>query len=429
MLNPITNKIHFAIILLLASFPLWNAKLIPILLIIWLTSNLIYGISQYRNVKLGSIKPLLIQSSLFILIFIYTIFIDKSKEAHFFLERSLSLIIFPIGFYFNPIQFSSKQLNSIKLTFSAASLLIVLICSILAITDLLKNYGDILPHNNIGELMHHPEFQFYFRRTFEHFSELHPTYASMYLGLSTIFILDLLILNLSIWSKKLIVIGFLAIGLILLLIAFLASRTPFAATILVSILLVFMRLKKKIYILYALATALLLSVMLYFSVPSFSARLSQISISNTSIPNESGVGDSFNMRSGILHCSLELIQQNWLMGVGPGKAQEKLDNCYMEIAPKIYEGFHFNTHNQFLGYWLEIGILGILTLFFILFTISVQGIKTHNLMSLFICIFFAICFLTENIMVRQQGIVTVAFFLNLFYFIDYKVKLNNESNL
>ena len=429
MLNPITNKIHFAIILLLASFPLWNAKLIPILIIIWLASNLIYGIFQYRNVKLGSIKPLLIQSSLFILIFIYTIFIDRSKEAHFFLERSLSLIIFPIGFYYNPIQFNSKQLNSIKLTFSGASLLIVLICSIFAFIDLFQYVGPNKICNNTSELINHPSFQFSYRRSFEIFSELHPTYASMYLGLSVIFILDLLILNLSIWSKKLIGIGFLVIGIILLLMAFLASRTPFAATIMVSMLLVFMRLKKKIYFVYALASALLLSMVLYFSVPSFSARLSQISISNTSIPNESGVGDSFNMRSGILHCSLELIQQNWLMGVGPGKAQEKLDNCYMEIAPKVYEGFHFNTHNQFLGYWLEIGILGIFTLFFILFTISVQGIKTHNLISLFVCVFFAICFLTENIMVRQQGIVAVAFFLNLFYFSDYKAKLNNESNL
>lgn len=429
MSNTIPNKIYFAIVLLLASFPLWNSKLISVLIILWLSSNLVYGISQYRKIKLGSIKPLLIQSSLFIIIFIYTLFIDKSKEAHFFLERSLSLIIFPIGFYFNPIQFSIKQLNTIKITFSVSALLIALICSILAITDLLKNYGAILPHNTISELMNHPEFQFYFRWAFERFSELHPTYASLYLGLAVIFILDFLILNLSICSKKIIVVGFLTIGLILVLMAFLASRAPFAATIMVSILLVFMRLKKKIYILYALASAFILSIILFISVPSFSARLSQISISNSSVPTESGVGDSFNMRTGILHCSLELIQQNWLTGVGPGKSQEKLDNCYMEIAPKIYEGFHFNTHNQFLGYWLELGILGMLALFFILFTISLQGIKKQNLMSLFICVFFVICFMTENIMVRQQGIVAVAFFLNLFYFTDYRAKLNNESNL
>ena len=429
MSNTIPNKIHFAIVLLLASFPLWNAKLIPALIGIWLASNLFLGISQYKKIKLESIKPLLVQSSLFIIIFIWTIFIDKSKEAHYYLERSLSLIILPIGFYFNPIQFNSKQLNTIKLTFSATSLLIVLVCSILAITDLLKNYGAILPYNTISELMNHPEFEFYFRWAFERFSELHPTYASLYLGLAVLFILDLLILNLSIYSKKLIVIGFLVIGLILLLMAFLASRTPFVATIIVSMLLIFMRLKKKIYILYALASAIFLSIILFISVPSFSARLSQISISNSSVPTESGVGDSFNMRTGILHCSLELIQQNWLMGVGPGKSQEKLDHCYMEIAPKIYEGFHFNTHNQFLGYWLEIGIIGILALLFILFITSLQGIKKQNLMSLFICVFFAICFMTENIMVRQQGIVAVAFFLNLFYFTDYKAKLNNESNL
>ena len=186
--------------------------------------------------------------------------------------------------------------------------------------------------------------------------------------------------------------------------------------------LLFIKLKRKIYALYAVLAAIMLATILFFTVPSFSARFSQISINNTSLPADGGTSDSFNVRTGILHCTTELIKKNWLIGVGPGQTQKLLDDCYMSIAPETYKDEHFNTHNQFLSYWAGMGILGLLTLVYLLFSISYIGLINKNILPLIFCLFISLCFMTENIMVRQQGIVVVAFFLSLFYFTEYYTK-------
>jgi O-antigen ligase len=370
----------------------------------------------------------LVQASLFFVILIWTLIIDRSKEAHFYLERSLSLLIFPVGFYFNPITFNHKQLNIIKISFAGSSIFIVLISSLIAILNLIQLVGNSDWYPSTNELFNAPNFHYHFRTAFENISDFHPTYASMYLGLSFIFILNLLVNHYSETTSKLKIIGATSLFLILLLMAALASRTPFAATILIAIFLLFVKLKKKIYAFYAIGIATLLSVVLFLTVPSFSARFSQISINNTNLPAENGSSDSFNLRTGILHCSLDLIKEHWLIGVGPGKVQSFLDNCYLEIAPEIYKDKSFNTHNQFLSYWAGMGILGILTLIFILFSTAFIGLNNKNLLPLFVCLFLSLCFMTENILVRQQGVVVIAFFLNLFYFIEYRTKQPSKSN-
>ena len=207
--------------------------------------------------------------------------------------------------------------------------------------------------------------------------------------------------------------------------AALASRTPFAATILIAILLLFIKLKKKIYAFYAIGIAAALSIILFLTVPSFSARFSQISINNTNLPAENGSSDSFNLRTGILQCSLKLVKEHWLMGVGPGKTQVLLDNCYNEIAPVVYKDKGFNTHNQFLSFWIGMGILGIFSFLLVLFSPIYIGLKHHNYLPLFVCLFFSLCFLTENILARQQGVVIFSFFINFFFFQYRDLKSSN----
>lgn len=426
MSQSLLNKIYFGITLLMASFPIWSAKIIPIIIILWSFSSVFMGIYQLKTnkIKLGSIKPLLIQSSLFIVILIWSLVIDGSNEAHFYLERSLSLLIFPIGFYFNPIKFTTKQLSFIKLIFISSTLILIGSSSLFAFNDLTTRFvGPNLPCSSISELLSRPEFHYEFRTAFENFSGLHPTYASMYLGISFLFILDIIISRYKDSFSKTIIYYGISLILILFLMASIASRTPFIATIIASITLLFFILKRKIYILYTFLFLLLTSVVLYLTVPSFSARFSQISINNTEVPSSNKEEDSFNMRTGILHCSIEVIKSNWLMGVGPGNVQTELNNCYNTIAPEVYKGKEFNSHNQFLGYWAAMGIMGISSFLLILLSSVIVSYKNKNFIPVTLSLFFSICFLTENIMVRQQGIVAISFFINLFYFLDVRTKM------
>lgn len=411
-----THNIYFYVTLLFVAFPLLGQKIVPLLIALWFITILILRVKNHQSNPLPNINNLFIQSSLFIVILIWTLIIDNTKEGYFLLERSLSLIIFPIGFYLNPIQLTNKQLNIVKLTFICSSTIIVLVSSILAFNKLLVFVGENQPFKNLFDFINRTEFEYHFRTNFEDFSGLHPTYASMYLGLSILFLIEMFFNSDTFITlkKKLIII--LSSILLLTLMAALASRTPLLGILMVSALYVFVKIKKKIYAFYVLLSLLVLSIALISTVPTLSKRFSEISLNNTSVPIKKGDDDSFNLRAGILHCTINLIKENWLIGVGPGKVQNKLDECYNTIAPETYRDREFNTHNQFLGYWAGMGIIGIVTLIFVLFATAIKGFSTKNIALPFVCLFFTICFLTENVLIRQQGVVFVAFFLNFFYF-------------
>lgn len=414
MVSQQTNKYYFLATLLLACFPLFSIKITSLVIGAWVIFSIVLGIIHFKNTQRISIIQLGIQLALFILIAIGCV-IDGSKSAHYLLEKSMSLALFPIAFYFSPVTFSKEQLTKIKLVFSGATLLIVAIGILLAFIEILSLLEKGSFAYMYQQIANSPDFYFYFRTAFEKYVKLHPTYASLFLGLSFLFILKYLFENYAALKKIKRLIVVLLLLIIIFFQAFLASRTPFAATLFSALILSYFQLKRKITIVYLFLGVAFLSVLLYFTVPSFAARFSEISINNTEVPQE-GLGDSFNVRSGILSCSIALIKSNWLFGSGPGNVQPFLNDCYMEISPSAYENMNYNTHNQFLGYWAAFGLLG--PLFLLLFLIQPiwKGIKTKNTFPLIIGLFFCICFLTENTLSRQHGIVPFAFFMCLFYF-------------
>jgi O-antigen ligase len=127
----------------------------------------------------------------------------------------------------------------------------------------------------------------------------------------------------------------------------------------------------------------------------------------------SGLNDvkenSLLVRLGIYQCSLGLLNQYYLTGVGPDHLQLELDRCYYRFPADVYSRQHFNTHNQYLDYWLSYGIIGLLilcTVFFIPLFIA----RKQDLIYMLFLLLLLICFLGENILSRQAGIVFYAFF-------------------
>lgn len=421
MVSQQTSKYYFLVTLLFACFPLFSIKITSLVVGFWVIFSIVLGIIHFKNTKRISVIQLGIQLALFVLLALWCV-VDSSKSANYLLEKSMSLALFPIAFYFSPIKFSKKQLTKIELTFSIATLLIITLGVLLAFTEIISLLKKDAVASMYQQIANSPDFYFYFRTAFEKYVKLHPTYASLFLGLSFLFILKHLLNNYA--SLKIIqrLIVVLTLLLIIFFQALLASRTPFAATLFGALLLCYFQLKRKIIIVYLLICVACLSTVLYFTIPSFAARFAEISITNTEVPQE-GLGDSFNVRSGILICSFELIKNHWIIGIGPGNVQPFLNDCYMGISPSAYENMNYNTHNQFLGYWAAFGILG--PLFLLLFLIQPiwKGIKTKNTFPLIIGCFFCICFLTENTLSRQHGIVSFTFFMCLYFFnISYEEK-------
>ena len=97
--------------------------------------------------------------------------------------------------------------------------------------------------------------------------------------------------------------------------------------------------------------------------------------------------------------------------------QIDLNDCYERKIKntskrKYYLATEFNTHNQFLDFLLQGGIIGLI-LFLILFGHSIYNLRYHPIGVLIIVSFFLFCFL-ENILHRQLGAYLFGIFIPLY---------------
>ncbi|MBL0339782.1 MAG: O-antigen ligase family protein [Bacteroidetes bacterium] len=306
-----------------------------------------------------------------------------------------------------------REESSTQLYFSTFAIIFYGLINV--VIKLLNNLGPDKFWKTPGDMVSDPSFAFLIRTAFEKTVKLHPTYASIFLGITILLLLDQLLrkfqsLN---WNQKFLF--YSSISIALLLQGILASRTPFMATMLGAFLLFFFHLKKKIYGLYVIAGMALITLTLAVFVPSFSSRFKEISITNTQLPTGSHE-NSFNIRTGIYKCSMELISDHWFWGVGPGNVQAMLNTCYNEISKVVYENKNYNTHNQFLDYWAGLGFLGPLSLILILLYNSYKNVKIKNYIVPALSVLFLIGLFTENLLTRQNGIVPFAYFISCYFF-------------
>ncbi len=426
------NKINFLVLCLLSCFPVLNVKVTVVLIIVFtvisVLSGLAYGLKTINSIR---IKEALLLLAPFLLIFFRTYVTDRSEDALFYLEVSTSLLVFPVAFFLSPVAYTKKQKDLLCLLFAGATFAIVFFGEIQTAIKLMEHVGPGKFWPAISDVFKDASFPYLFRTEFEEQTHLHPTYASVFLGISILLLLDRFLKTFQTIPPRGKMFFVLALGAFILMQAMLASRTPFIATMICSIVLIFIYQRKKIYTLYALAGILFLSILMMWLVPSISSRFKEISFSNTGMPSATNE-NSFNIRVGIYQCSTTIISENWLWGIGPGNVQKELNRCYSRISKEVYDQKNYNTHNQFLDYWAGIGIAGPLLLLVILGYTSVKNLRLKNPVVLVLSLLFLIAMLTENILIRQNGIVTFAYFTSLFFFTrcatDEKVKPLKTSN-
>ena len=131
-------------------------------------------------------------------------------------------------------------------------------------------------------------------------------------------------------------------------------------------------------------------------------------------PPKDGNYNSVNIRVGILECSTFLIKENWMWGVGIGDVQENLNQCYQKFDTAGYSGQNYNTHNEYLSNWLSAGILALFCLVGTILLMMLLSLKFNNFLLLAFTIFISVCFLTENVLARNDGILLYCFILSFF---------------
>ncbi len=142
--------------------------------------------------------------------------------------------------------------------------------------------------------------------------------------------------------------------------------------------------------------------------------------STIQLDSDSSLGRAWDgkaLRIAIWECSRQLINQNFLWGLGSGDVQDELQKTYEKRKFYFASRYNkYNAHNQYVQQFLANGFMGFMALLFCIFIpLFLKLPFKKQLLVNFLFIFGAIC-LTESILEVNKGIVWYSFFNSIFVF-------------
>lgn len=390
------KTIRFYLTLLVVAFPVLLPWPVTYVIAAWMLVSLIYVATGIPAITKKQWRTLALNVLPFIMILMAAL-IYPARENTQFLFRSMALLAFPLGFILSPQPFTRAEMNMIKRVFIAATtgMIIFFICWWAAF----GSHFDYGPERSV----------FYIIRTeFNIITKIHPGYASMYIGLALLFVLEEWVRGKNKRHYWWPVVVFFAAALFALM-----ARLPMVI-IFVAILFWmkcqpehFLSRKQKL-------AAGIFSVSLVMALILFQAgRFTEFK----TLPGDSlksGKENSLLVRKGIFECAVTVFKEHFWKGTGPGRVQPELDYCYTQYDAPVFSRQHFNTHNQYLDYGISYGAGGLVVLLVVLFVPFYQY-RHQNIVFVLFQLILVVCLMGENILSRQAGIIFYAFFNALFW--------------
>ncbi|MEP3372656.1 MAG: O-antigen ligase family protein [Maribacter dokdonensis] len=394
------TKIKDYLIYILALFPLFNFQLVNLSIALFIVAcGVNFNINTINWPDKNTVVKVVCLSLPFLLSIVSLIWTNNIDQGISFVERALPIIIFPLfTFLFKP--FSSKDvITKFFKTYIISNAVLALIIFGYAIVNALY----------ISESSVRVAYGTYLRSRLETIPIIgeHPIYLSLLMGSALLFLFYSRFKNT--WLN-------ITLGTLFLIVFFLSnSRGPMLALLVsISVMLIF----KKVNVRYKVwaFTTLILTVSILFVITPLKSRLMELINTKHNYP----IGqyyNSYNIRLGIYKCSYIITEKIEWYGLGPGDVQFALDECYDEqFKTSAYKTGIFNTHNQYLFYWLSYGIFGLLIILITYVFFYSNAFKSDNKLYIVFLTFMFTCFLFENILSRNTGIMLFSIFNTLFLF-------------
>lgn len=409
MKNESLVKYYNYLTVLLASFPLLGLNLTSILIIIWSIFSLLIVIKTKCYLNGNDIKNIVILSLLFLSYLVSFFFLEDKKLGMKFIEKSVPFLVFPLFMILNRknIMFSTLT-NALNVFIYSNTILTLYVWSKIFRIGIV----DAFQQNDF----YHPVF----RNIFNDSTGIHLPYLGMLFSFS-IYILFIKLIKEK--NKQIILVDTICFIILFVSIILFSARMAMFALFVSIVLFILFRWKiKKSYRVY-LIISLLFGAFVVTKIEPFKSRLADISTIQV-LPHKGQTPETFTVRNGIYHCVKQIVEKNWLFGLGATNVQKELNICYDQYDYEGYDDFKhidYNSHNQYFDVLLMYGIFGL-----ILFLISLfWGIVNKNEFYFGFIILFVMMLITENVFARQIGIVFFTFFNSLFF-----IKKSNfeESN-
>ena len=392
----IEDKLLAYSICLFGFFPLLPIRLkgFPVILLLIVA---LYFFFKKKKIKFA-MKGFLKLSSLFSISFLSIFYTGSFYFPKNKIETSLSLIIIPLAFY---LLHSKKIKRGLLLLFFKCFLLSTTILSIFSFYFYYFNNlfrKDYFKVNSFRKLILEIPIV-----------NDHPIYISLYLALAMLF--SIAIFNSLNKSKKVILIVINLINIFHLLL--LSSKGVIIGFFIAAILFLFLKLRntRNKLILVFLLISMFILCLTYF--PNMSRRFKELGIRSTY--TELQTTNSTSVRVAVYKCVLETIKNRPFLGYGWGKGDLALIECYKNKSDYLFKE-KLNSHNQFLDYYLNGGVLALFILIYFIYHQFIISIRERKYLLTSIIVFFSIQMLSENILNRQTGIIMFIFIICLFKF-------------
>ncbi|PZX95284.1 O-antigen ligase domain-containing protein [Flavobacterium aquariorum] len=144
---------------------------------------------------------------------------------------------------------------------------------------------------------------------------------------------------------------------------------------------------------------------------------------------EAKVFNSLVTRVSIWKSGWELAKKNILFGVGASDGKPELVKYYKQTNQHFLAKYEFPTHNQFLDFLIKFGILGPFVVLLYIFTIGYLGCSLKNTVVLSFFFLFFTSNLTDDFLLRFDGIAFSGLWLSIFgsYWLQQKVSVDKEQ--
>ena len=392
-----TSKIICARLLLSAlALPL----LLPVSIICWISIGIIRLVNKQERISMitrfKQNRILQFLPAIYLLYVIGLLWTENFKYAGLDLQIKAGFIILPlfIGTLFLSATEFKKTLNFFIIGCAVACLLLLANAFIIYIESGMQTSFFYISYSSIL---------------------MHPTYISMYLTMAILFLLQKLYDSTKEQHLK-----YYSAGILFFFVQLfqLSARTSLAVAVLTFLIAAFYYLRKgeilPIKKRYFIAI-LLFSTLSYFALQGLNNRFNQVYNAITSNPINQ-VQPEYNSTTGRLEIwkeSMEILQDNWLIGTGTGDVKDELMKTYEKHQFHYALDKKLNAHNQFIQIWLTLGIVGLLLLIWSL-AIPIYRLKFDKqpLFALF-AVVIILNSMTESILEVQKGVLFFVFFYSL----------------
>ncbi|WP_282122584.1 O-antigen ligase family protein [Algibacter mikhailovii] len=353
-----------------------------------------------RNKKPSSLL-LLINTLLYACYVLSLVYTHNYQAGLGFLATTLSLLVMPISLIL--VSYNKEIIKTLIYNKTLFFYSFYFSCSLLSALILFKAFSFLdIPNNRIliNPFLNVLETDFYWLSD-------HPIYLSLAISLSLILIFTFFKVKLKRGVIILLLIGFI-LQLIVLIIM---SRK----SVLIAFFLVF-------FIRVLILKGLSIKSFLYAALFLGAVSLVTLQLSSDTVKRFKEVFDkksyekveessSTSIRYFVYDCSIQVISESILFGYGIGDVKSELKKCYKSVSKVLYEG-NYNSHNQYLGILLYVGVLGLI-LFLIMLGCNFRlFFISGDYTSFCVLLTFVIIMLFENILDRQNGVILFSLFIN-----------------